>query len=656
MCVNGVVSHARLFIAIPPVMQKMAHDFSICNVSLFCAFCLFPFLISMFLFFFSRCSPIHATTTWLQQVINLVILTLLVASTFDAAKAKTKIDLTSQSIVNRLNPTLRKALLKALTNIEINADDQQSGIDIDNSDATNAGPAPSDELLSEESTGTDLKALNLYNSYFTDAVNFTQHSKDDNEIIHTIIVKSPKATAAPSDDSSTDDQVIIQFGPPDPVKDSDVHIETVQIARSVKTNEIDDGDSGESRSNEAIDDVRVTTYKPFLVVNATSVTTRPIPVVVTPSTTTTSTTPAPTHNEDGENIEKVAKNDVKIFQAPLVAAFTVHQDELGLPRNVIPLVETLDTKPFVAEPLQEFVIDTSNRVPVPSTTQAPLTPSPSSTPFAFQLPTIDAAPSFTLSKSLELPSTKEAAYSPFTLDQKRKQLVDQIALLQHQRYQQEESFRRIEEENRARLQQYEQESEYLRHGLTSLSRFSVPAVPTAASPVQVIPSLTIPTQQLLPVREPKPFNSFGVAQSLFVPPQIATHLVPGPQLPIKPAQQFNSNVGRLQSFGPNIALNNIDPLVLNEQSRNRHRVFRHESNTGNFGNSISTNFPPFYPALNADSQLQNLLIQSGISAGRANEDFNIISKVLSLNHGVIPPGPATFYPVQQGRFVRSTTD
>lgn len=607
-----------------------------------------PFSLVRFLFaFFSPFARWHR-----QQAINLVIMTLLVASTFDAAKAKTKIDLTSQSIVNRLNPTLRKALLKALTNIEISADDQQSSTEVNGSTSSS-----SDELLLEENSGTDLKALNFYNSYFTDAVNFTQRSKDDNEIIHTIIVKSPKATAAPNDDSSTDDQVIIQFGPPDPVKDSDVHIETVQIARSVKTNEIDDADSEEHTSNEAFDDVRVTTYKPVLVVNATSVTARPAQksaFVTAAPTAITTTTPAPTHNEDGENIEKVAKNDVKIFQAPLVAAFTVHQDELGLPRNVIPLVDTLDTKPSVAQPLQEFVIDTSNRVP--ATTQAPLTPSPSSTPFAFQLPTVDAAPSFTLAKSLELPSTKEAAYSPFTLDQKRKQLVEQIALLQQQRQHHEETFRRIEEENRVRLHQYEQESEYLRNGLTSLSRFAVP--PAAAGHVQVAPSLTIPTQQLLPVREPKPFNAFAASQPLFVPPQFATHLVSGPQLPIKPAQQFNSNVAvaRLQPFTPNIALNNIDPLALSEQSRNRHRVFRHESNTGNFGNSISNVFPPFYPALNADSQLQNLLIQSGISAGRANEDFNIISKVLSLNHGVIPPGPATFYPVQQGRFVRSPTE
>lgn len=67
-------------------------------------------------------------------------------------------------------------------------------------------------------TGTkaDLKSLNLYNSYLTDgAQNFTQ--KNENEIIHTIILKKAKTTTAPTDPTRQDDQVIIQFGAPDPV-------------------------------------------------------------------------------------------------------------------------------------------------------------------------------------------------------------------------------------------------------------------------------------------------------------------------------------------------------------------------------------------------------------------------------------------------------
>lgn len=176
------------------------------------------------------------------QINKLLVATLFISTILCAAETKTQIDSTSQSIVSRLNPALRKALLKALSNIEIEASSERDDSAEFGGFPTSTVTSTRDEELLEESTAADLQALNLYNSYITDGVNFTQQSKDDNEIIHTIIVKAPRTTVAPSDrsDEKVNDQVIIQFGAPDPVKDSDVHIETVQIARSVKTNEIDD--------------------------------------------------------------------------------------------------------------------------------------------------------------------------------------------------------------------------------------------------------------------------------------------------------------------------------------------------------------------------------------------------------------------------------
>lgn len=60
----------------------------------------------------------------------------------------------------------------------------------------------------------------------------------------------------------------------------------------------------------------------------------------TTTTTTTTTTPRPTHNEDGENIEIVNKDDVRIQPAPLVTAFTVNVDELGGAKHIIPIIDT----------------------------------------------------------------------------------------------------------------------------------------------------------------------------------------------------------------------------------------------------------------------------------------------------------------------------
>lgn len=445
-----------------------------------------------------------------------------------ASPSKSKIESTSQSIVSRLNPALRKALLKALTNIEI---DSSFEPDDDSTDANGIQTTTTrDEELLEESTAADLKALNLYNSYLTDGVNFTQKSKDDNEIIHTIIVKAPKTTATSTFDQGNDpakqnDQVIIQFGVPDPVKDSDVHIETVQIARSVKTNEIDD-DGGRDDDADGDDGFKVTTYKPqsnTIVPGGAETGTEATAALKT-------TTEHVTHNEDGENIEKVAKNDVKIYQAPLVAAFTVQQDAHGLPKNVIPLIDQyrIQSLPSIAKPIQEFTIRSSSTtgttVTPPTTTTAP-TSSVTDAPFALQLPSENQAPSFKLSKSLELPSTKEAAFTTFALQQKRQQLEEQIALLQEtfrqqQAYQEQQALNRqqelllqqryrFEEENRARLQRYEQEQHLIRQHQFQNAQYLSSGVPSfgggpqSADPnVQIIPSLSfIPTQQLLPVSE-----------------------------------------------------------------------------------------------------------------------------------------------------------
>lgn len=597
------------------------------------------------------------------------------------------IETTSQSIVSRLNPALRKALLKALSNLEIESSEENESSTVDVQQGTTTSGR--DEELLEESTGADLSALNQYNSYITDGFkNFTQTTRNNNEIIHTIIVKATKPTTQPKKKT---DQVIIRFENPDPVKDSDVQVETVQIARSVKTNEIDDENDDDDSAN-----VKVTTYKPSSTQNPSS---------TTAETTTTTTTEAPTHNEEGENIEKVEKSDVKIFEAPLVAAFTVQQDALGQPKNVIPLIEQLTIRQpsqqfqSIQQPVQRFVF--TSPVPAPTTTAAPEV-SLSTTPVGgLQLPSEEKPAPFTISSTLELPTTKDAAFSAFALDQKRKELEEHIQRLERQQRQQEETFRqqqlfqqqealkrqeqlllhqryRFEEENRLRLHRYEQEQHILRHQQQHfVSPIQSPApqfipfpapeaqgltAPRQRTSVQIFPSVSfsqspIPTEQLPPSRDQVDFRSktrvsFQPSQQLSVinPPLTTLPLLAtGPQLPLRPAQQFQSQPAQLSFIG------NIDPNVVSEQSQSRNRVFRQESDTANFGlNSLNTNFPPFFApsqpqSVNADSQLQALLLGLGYNGGRSNEDLNIISKVLALNHGINTN-------TRSGRFVRNADE
>lgn len=650
------------------------------------------------------------------------------------------------SVVTRLDPVLKKALLRALSNLEVDHDDSTEDISLESTTTVPAG----DDLF-EESTAADLQALNLYNAYITEGgTNFTQRSSDDSEIIHTIIVKAPKTTANPVN-KDKDDQVIIRFGNPDPVKDSDVQVHTVQVTRSVSSNEI---------GNEIGDEDRITTYKPRGSVNyftaststtstTPSTTTTPEPTTTrstttrTPATTTTTflttTTPAPapTHDADGVNIEKVEPNDVKIFQAPLVAAFTVQQDARGQPKNVIPIVRPVDPPPSSAQPVQEFALS-STAQGAPQLQQQQLQQlAPSPTPLSFEASTADVrttrptaeptqapasvkpflvslqqsrdTPGISLSQSLELPTTKEAAFSTFALEQKRKQLEEQIALLQQQQRHQEELFRqqqllheqqafsrqqqlllaqrlRYEEESRLRQQRFEQEQRLYRNQLQLQTRYPLTQLPQQLNvpSVQIIPSLSFPpvqiaTQQLLPVREAAEFgpkNPDIPAQTLFPP----TQQIPqqGPPLlstvqqpPLRPAQPFfavpiTPDPILLQQTPPPLPPQSpapIDPtLIAAEQSQSRNRVFRQESGAGNFGINaqfnepnppVNTQFPPIFPVFNADNQLQNLLLQNGYS-GRSNEELNIISKVLALNHGIAPP-QSNFIIDDPRRFARSTS-
>lgn len=727
------------------------------------------------------------------------------------------IDSKSPSVVSRLDPVLRKALLQALSNLERNSSEDESF----EADATTATTL-NDEIL-EESTTSDQTPAVQYHSFLVDSNNETAANNDDSEIIQTIIVKAPRPTVSSSLDvdevsEQNDNDVIIKFDKLDPVKESDIRVETVQVARSVspsiKTNEIN-GETDDENINQisATKQLKkVTTYKP----------------TITTTTTTTTTTPAPTHNEDGENIERVKENDVKIYQAPLVTAFTIQQDGNGNPKNVIPLYKQDIVPASMSLPVEQFSFTSHNtnqnfqNIPIQSTRNT--------------LP----PPTFSVQTSHQ-PQPPVFNVNTFALEQKQKQLEQQIVYLQEQQRKQEALFRqqqtyqdqqalqrqaqllleqrlRIEDDYRLRQQKYEQElkayKEYKEKQQVQLqSRFNQPSVvvegqttpnsqvenikeaaqidqaqiniqqqqlptqqqlpaqqqlstqqqvtvqqqqqqfvpeqniqvqhqtitevqnqqhlhvqplqpsqhreqdielqrqierqneeyriktlkyeeelkvyrqkvqaqqfaeqqsqqqqqqlfsrqqlpflpaqqfapsqpqfnqglpqqqqqlrfnnnqPQFRTNVQIVPSVQfqsfqVPTQQMLPIREPQTFRSRSneFQQQTNIP-----QLSPVQELPQRSFQQFHTS-------GPIIQNSNIDPVITAApESLQRNRVFRQESDTSNFFNAASNNRITLNPINNnADNYLQSLLFQSGIS-GRQNEDLNIITKVLALNHGI----------------------
>uniref|UniRef100_A0A182RZ57 Uncharacterized protein n=1 Tax=Anopheles funestus TaxID=62324 RepID=A0A182RZ57_ANOFN len=620
-------------------------------------------------------------------LLGVLLTVVIVVAAKDASTAERKLN---------IDPALRKALLRALRHLKERQEEEKQEQLLGDANTTEENFATTilDELL-EESTVADSDARVRDTSgvdYHTFVANaqeddrdtiegeveqrdtgaVTIGSSDANEIIKTIIIAKPKATlTAPKLESEN------EIVPP-----------------------VEQSTAG-------------TTDVPLPV---TSSTTQQPPV----STTTgipVPTTPAPTHNEDGENIEQVKSEDVKIFQAPLVAAFTVQQDQLGVPRNVIPL---LQTPPKQKSPGATDFKPSPVILPVGAAASAPA-PSPVATVPLLQ---IQAVPS---TQPLLAPLAPPSAISLSTraLEEKTRQLEQQLFALQNQQRAQEQLLRakiqqeqaiiqqqqqqlqqqkqRLEEETRLRIQRFEQEQRLFRQqqaqfqqqqqfqqqppSTQQLPPFKPQPLPLQQQPlqqqqapqptfvqelprpgpaVQFIPSVSLPggkpipisVEQQLPFKEavdfqpqqppqqqqqvsqqgPKTTTSVEQVKAISQPPQLAREQA----LPLKPFQPFNLfPVLPPLLIGPNpFDQQQLPPL------QQRNRVFRQEPVTGNFGLNVGppqqAPFRPSQPlAFNgqtsvplSDSQnLQNLLFQSGITS-RSAEDFNIITKVLALNHGI----------------------
>ncbi|CAH0725189.1 unnamed protein product, partial [Brenthis ino] len=369
----------------------------------------------------------------------------------------------------------------------------------------------------------------------------------------------------------------------------------------------------------------------------------------TTSTTTTTTTPKPTHNEDGENIEEVNKKDVQVFQAPLVAAFTVHQDAQGVPKKVIPIYQQ-------------------------SNNQGILKPSPTlSTPTNIIAPSF-LTPAIPTANIQRIPST-EFINQQLTLQKQleEKQLIleHQLRLLQIQQRQQEELLRNqqllLQQKEAQRLQQALFEQEQFKRQKNIGEQQQLPSnqisntfnvqnnsphilgqnnVRPQNSQVSIQPSITLDQantlapQQQLPNREAVDFLIHLREQQQTQFPLQENHLPQGITnfLQPNPVQNFNQ-VSNFQ------LTNQLRPDDQQGQKQGN-RVFRHESSVGNFGinqnyNRLNTFESPFsnrfltnrFNQFSRDSELKQLLAQSNINT-RAHEDLNIVSKVLSLNHGI----------------------
>lgn len=511
----------------------------------------------------------------------------------------------------RLDPYIRKALLKALSELE-------------ESDNTTTGSDTTDETTAYES------------DTFTTGVESIPETYTEKEgiQIHSFIVNGQSAFDSNSSSPTVIDSNISILSTTTGNVENQVTATLPTSASFPEIFQTKESDVNIQQTRSIVSSSKLNTDK-----NVTPIKSTPKPRPTT-TTTTTTTTPKPTHNEDGENIEEVDKQDVQVFQAPLVAAFTVQQDSQGLPKKVIPIYQQTNDKNFVRPRPMSSPISTA----MPALSVGQIVPSVN---INQQLPQHDF-----ISQQLALQRQ---------LEEKQRFLEDQLRLLQQQQRQQEELLRKqqflLQQKEAQRHQFLSNAAKFQAQG--SVNNFQIQkhtpqnqfVSPNAVfrpnnAQVSIQPSVPIEptntvTNQQLPNREAVDFLIHLRNQQPGQFPLQENHLPQG----ISNFLQPNSN----QNFHQGANFDQIRPAADQfGQPKQSHRVFRQESGVGNFGlnnqnfnsfntfNPIQTNrFFPFNTQnqYNVDAELKQLLLQNGLN-GRNQEDINIVSKVLSLNHGV----------------------
>lgn len=578
----------------------------------------------------------------------------------DSTAATTPILITSK---------LRKALLEALHNYQNDDDDEQSSTTTDSVEETSTATTPIITVHSFAAEADD-----------DDDDETREDNSGSNEIIRTIVIQKPRSTLQPPKEPETNNLNNKADGrrsnrAEDTAVGENIQISNIQFPKS----EIDSKIKPEKSKKKAFEKLEKAGKATL--------------------TTTTTTVPPPVTNADGENIEKT--KEINIEQAPLLSAFTVLQDENGTPKQIVPLFKILNRNKATQAPFRPSQpIPASIPISTSSTTQ-------------FVSTTHPTKPSVTASQP-----NQQQQFDRQSIEQKQRELEQQILALQAKQREYEELIRRNQflEQQRIRNEADErQRQEQLIRQRQQLQEQQTPPLPPQQSrPVQfqIIPSVShsigVSVEQQLPFKQPAEFhpedpnlqrprvqNPFNQQQpfrqsqkpiagalvqqptgtqiqqqniqQISLPPQLQQNLqlpVRGfegfnpitnvsplstsLELPVRNFQQFNNvpDVSALptslelpqknfQTFNsaPLQILPSITESVPAGQSRNR--VFRNDAGqTGNFGFNGRQNFnQPQFQSVAFDNQIQNFLLQSGISQ-RSAEDFKIISKVLALNHGV----------------------
>lgn len=256
--------------------------------------------------------------------------------------------------------------------------------------------------------------------------------------------------------------------------------------------------------------------------------------------------------------------DVQFFSAPLVAAFTVHQDERGVPKSVVPIYKQQEEQKKIASNVN-------------------------------------------VSNTLQSAAVEDYNKQRILLQEQQRALEMQILELQRQQQ---------------RYQDYLLQQRPIFQPINPSPPTLVSLQPSLAhhfaNPVSRQPSFTLqPTPLPLFTSTPHTVSSFT---------RRPLPVFQSPSVSLQPSLSLTSTV-----FPRSVQqLPNKNPVDFNKNSHPL-RVFRHETQTGNF---LNAPFPDraFQRNFGVNRHLNDLIYRSGVSVGKQQEDLSIISKVLSLNH------------------------
>lgn len=248
--------------------------------------------------------------------------------------------------IQKLDYSVRQALLRAIDKLEREEASSQDEVEADaeasisalplkrNEITTLAPPREREEILEESTSSSDavVPTVQFYTATFDER-------NAQEQLLSSFIDRSKLWKKTTVRKPVTIDAKL----------DADAGPDSRQLTRSVDSS-LGSNEIAHDGSNEIKFEIR-NVKKATTATTSTSTTTTTTTTTTTPrprttrrrttstTTTTTTTTPRPTHNEDGENIELVDKEDIRIQAAPLVTAFTVDLDERGTAQKFRPLLQ-----------------------------------------------------------------------------------------------------------------------------------------------------------------------------------------------------------------------------------------------------------------------------------------------------------------------------